>query len=484
MHINEEVIQQKINALFLKNSLPVTSILRLPQQGSNRIYHRVYSNETSYIVTFGDNVKENQAFHHFSDHFHKKGLAVPQVNDRSDDGLIYFQEDFGDTSLLSILEKEGYTPKVFGLFANSLKELAHLQVKGDKGLDYKMTITSKKFGKEAIMADFLYFKYYFLDALQQPYDKELLLQEFSTLSTILANSQHEHFMFRDFQSRNIMVTDERDVHFIDFQGGMKGAVQYDVASLLWQAKAALPKDWKDKLLAIYKTELKSIISKPFEEENFDERYNGYVLIRLLQVMGAYGFRGLFERKAHFLTSIPLGLENLRDFLAETTLLNRFPTLKSVLEICVSPEIYNRFVPTKATEQTPLKVTINSFSFIKNGYPPDPSVNGGGFVFDCRGILNPGRVEEHKTQSGEDEPVKNYLEFNTKMNEFLQSVYSMVDISVEDYLKRDFSSLMVNFGCTGGQHRSVYAANALARHLKNKFGVPVTVTHLNKEGWRR
>ena len=230
--------------------------------------------------------------------------------------------------------------------------------------------------------------------------------------------------------------------------------------------------------------MKSLISKPFEEENFDERYNGYVLIRLLQVMGAYGFRGLFERKAHFLTSIPLGLENLRDFLAETTLLNGFPTLKSVLEICVSPEIYNRFVPTKATEHTPLKVSINSFSFIKNGYPPDPSVNGGGFVFDCRGILNPGRVEEHKTQSGEDEPVKHYLEFNTKMNEFLQSVYSIVDISVEDYLKRDFSSLMVNFGCTGGQHRSVYAANALARHLKNKFGVPVTVTHLNKEGWRK
>lgn len=484
MYINEEAIQEKIQTLFSKNFLPVSSILRLPQQGSTRIYYRVMSNDSSYIVTYGDNIKENQAFHYFSKHFHKKGLAVPGVFDMSEDCLLYIQEDFGDVSLMSILEKEGYTPKVFNLFANSLKALANLQVKGDKGLDYKMTITSKKFGKEAIMADFLYFKYYFLDALQQPYDKELLLQEFAALSSILANAHYKHFMFRDFQSRNILVTDDRDVHFIDFQGGMKGAVQYDVASMLWQAKAALPKDWKDKLLVIYKAELKTLINKPFEEENFDERYNGYVLIRLLQVMGAYGFRGLFERKAHFLTSIPLGLENLRDFMADTTMLDGFPTLKSVLEFCVSPHIYNRFVPTRATDATPLKVSINSFSYIKNGYPPDPSVNGGGFVFDCRGILNPGRIEEHKTQSGEDEPVKNYLEFNTKMTEYLQSVYSIVDISVEDYLKRDFSSLMVNFGCTGGQHRSVYAANALARHLKNKFGVSVSVEHLNKDGWKR
>ena len=452
MHINEEAIQEKINALFSKNFLPVTSITRLPQQGSTRIYYRVLSNDSSYIVTYGDNVKENRAFHYFSKHFHKKGLAVPLVYAMSEDELVYIQEDFGDTSLLHILEKDGYSEKVFTLFAKSLKELAQLQVKADKGLDYKMTITSKKFGKEAIMADLLYFKYYFLDAIQQPYDKELLLQEFAVLSTVLANATHKHFMFRDFQSRNILVTDERDVHFIDFQGGMKGAVQYDVASLLWQAKAALPKDWKDKLYDIYKTELRTLVSKEFDEQSFDERYNGYVLIRLLQVMGAYGFRGLFERKAHFLTSIPLGLDNLKDFMAHSSLLEEFPTLKAVLQMCVSP--------------------------------PDPSKNGGGFVFDCRGILNPGRVEEHKTQSGEDEPVKNYLEYNTKMNAFLQSVYSIVDISVEDYLNRDFSSLMVNFGCTGGQHRSVYAANALARHLKNKFGVDITVRHLNKENWRK
>ncbi len=484
MHINEEAIQEKINALFSKNFLPVTSITRLPQQGSNRIYYRVLSNETSYIVTYGDNIKENRAFNYFSKHFHKKGLAVPLVFSMSEDELVYIQEDFGDTSLLNVLEKDGYSEKVFTLFAKSLKELAQLQVKADKGLDYKMTITSKRFGKEAIMADLLYFKYYFLDAIQQPYDKELLLQEFAVLSSVLANATHKHFMFRDFQSRNILVTDERDVHFIDFQGGMKGAVQYDVASLLWQAKAALPKDWKDKLYDIYKTELKTLVSKEFDEQSFDERYNGYVLIRLLQVMGAYGFRGLFERKAHFLTSIPLGLDNLKDFMAHSSLLEEFPTLKAVLQMCVSPAVYEAFVPTKATAESPLKVTINSFSYIKNGYPPDPSANGGGFVFDCRGILNPGRVEEHKTQSGEDEPVKNYLEYNTKMNTFLQSVYSIVDISVEDYLNRDFSSLMVNFGCTGGQHRSVYAANALARHLKNKFGVDITVRHLNKDNWRK
>ncbi len=484
MHKTEHEIQESIQSLFDGEQLPVSHIKRLPQQGSNRIYYRVSSGDQSYIVTYGNNLKENESFIYFSKHFSTKGLAVPRVFAVSADGSLYMQEDFGDSSLLHELERNGFSDEVFKLYKKSLEALANLQVKGDAGLDYNKTITSKRFGKEAVMADLLYFKYYFLDAIQLPYDKQLLLKDFDALSQRLDESDQEFFMVRDFQSRNIMVTNDGEVHFIDFQGGMRGAPQYDVASLLWQAKAALPKEWKDLLWKHYQAYINTLISTKIDENVFEERYEGFVLIRLLQVMGAYGFRGLFERKAHFLTSIPLGLENLKTFMGGTDLLKKYPTLSSVLEMCTSEEVHKSFLTTKATENSKLEVTINSFSYIKNGYPPDPSENGGGFVFDCRGILNPGRIDEYKTQSGEDEPVQAYLEQNTKMNEYLQAVFALVDISVEDYLKRDFSSLMVNFGCTGGQHRSVYSANALARHLKNKFAVKVNVQHLNKAGWRK
>jgi hypothetical protein len=291
-------------------------------------------------------------------------------------------------------------------------------------------------------------------------------------------------MFRDFQSRNIMISDDDAVHFIDYQGGMNGAPQYDVASLLWQAKANLPDDWKQYLLNDYMDAFEKVTEKEMDRDLFQNQYNGYVLIRLLQVLGAYGFRGLFERKAHFLTSIPLALHNLKSFTSHQSIAIAVPEFKKVLDYCISEEIIERFTPVQATEETPLVVTINSFSFIKTGYPKDETVNGGGFVFDMRGILNPGRFDEYKCLSGLDKPVKDFLEQQTKMPEFLNSVYSIVDISVEDYIKRDFESLMINFGCTGGQHRSVYAAEAVARHLKNKFKVKINLLHNNKENWKK
>ena len=288
-------------------------------------------------------------------------------------------------------------------------------------------------------------------------------------------------MYRDFQSRNIMVKDDA-VHFIDFQGGMKGAIQYDVASLLWQAKANLSEQWKKDLMEYYIEEVNQLLDKPVDKKTFINQYQGFVLIRLLQVLGAYGFRGLFERKAHFLTSIPLALKNLKDFLKHHTLQPSLPFLESILAIVVKDETIQKFENTKASESTPLLIRINSFSYLKNGYPKDVTKNGGGFVFDCRGILNPGRIDEYKIQSGLDKPVKDYLEQHTKMPQFLNSIYDIVDIAVEDYLKRGFENLDINFGCTGGQHRSVFAAEAVNRHLKNKFNVKTTIQHLNKENW--
>lgn len=279
-----------------------------------------------------------------------------------------------------------------------------------------------------------------------------------------------------------MITPDDIVHFIDYQGGMKGAPQYDVASLLWQAKANLPDDWKQHLLEDYISAFEEIVNESVDREVFRSQYNGYVLIRLLQVLGAYGFRGLFERKAHFLTSIPLALQNLKWFINNQSIGIAVPEFKKVLELCISDEVIAEFTPVQATDETPLVVTVNSFSFIKTGYPKDETKNGGGFVFDMRSLLNPGRFEEYKHLSGLDKPVKDFLEQKTKMPDFLNGVYNIIDIAVEDYIKRGFESLVINFGCTGGQHRSVYAAEAIARHLRNKFKVKIELAHQNRENW--
>jgi RNase adapter protein RapZ len=452
----------------------------LPQSGSDRRYFRLHGKQRNTVIgTYGLNVQENETFIYFSRHFKERQLNVPEVWAVNEEGTTYLQEDFGNTSLLQLLETKGITQEVYDLFKNSLHELARLQVLGDEGLDYKRCLTNEEFGKQAIMADLLYFKYYFLDALRKPYDKQKLIDDFEALSTYLTHTEYKYFMFRDFQSRNIMVKEDRSVHFIDFQGGMKGAPQYDVASMLWQARANLPDEWKQALLEDYMNSFESIIQNPLDRAIFQSQYNGYVLIRLLQVLGAYGFRGLFERKAQFLTSIPAALKNLRWFMENHSLGIAVPEFRKVLGICVEDEIIERFSPIQASEQTPLVVKIASFSY-RNGLPEDTSGNGGGFVFDCRGIENPGRYETYKEVHGRDKPVIDFLERQTRMLEFMNSVFDIVDISVEDYIQRGFTSLMVSFGCTGGQHRSVYAADALARHLKNKYKVNVQVTHREQE----
>ncbi len=445
------------------------------------MYFRLHTENGSLIATYNENIPENKTFINFSRHFKGIGAPVPEISVINETASLYLQQDFGDRSLLNELEDHGQNEYVFGLYKKSLKALAHLQIHADKVMDYNYCITSKEFGKQAILSDLLYFKYYFLDTLKIPYDKEKLINDFEELSTYLAYADHKYFMFRDFQSRNIMIQ-QGEVYFIDYQGGMKGALQYDVASLLWQAKAELSDEWKSKLLDYYMDEVETILQQPIGRERFESQYNGYVLIRLLQVLGAYGFRGLFERKAHFLTSIPLALRNLKWFISNKQFGIELPEFERLLKLIVKIPVISRFEPVKANEETALVVKINSFSFLKTGYPKDETKNGGGFVFDCRGILNPGRIEEFKPQSGQDKPVKDFLEQQTKMPEFLNNVYNIVDITVEDYIKRDFENLEINFGCTGGQHRSVYAADALARHLKNKFGVKIELSHNNKQHW--
>ena len=474
----QEIIEN-IRTLFSAYSKePIIDIAKIPQSGSIRIYFRILTGKASFIATHGINVKENQAFIYFSRQFKKNKCPVPEIYAVSEDETIYIQEDFGDISLLNKLEEHGPNEYVYALFQQSLKALVHLQVKGAHKLNYSHCLTSREFGRQAILSDLLYFKYYFLDALQLPYDKQKLVDEFEKFSSYLSQADHKHFMFRDFQSRNIMIADDK-VHFIDYQGGMKGALQYDVASMLWQAKAGLSEAWKNSLLNYYMDCAEQVLETQINRERFESQYNGYVLIRMLQVLGAYGFRGLFERKAHFLTSIPLGLKNLRWFLANKQVGMSLPEFERIAISMVSDDIVTRFEPVQATPETPLTVHINSFSY-KKGVPADASGNGGGFVFDCRSILNPGRIDAFKSQTGRDKSVKDFLEQQTKMPLFLNSVYDLCDIAVEDYIERKFESLQVSFGCTGGQHRSVYAADALARHLRNKFRVKVNLHHLVQE----
>lgn len=471
-------VKEEITALFKSFSKEaITNIEKLPQSGGDRVYYRVFTTGQNFIATYSANLRETETFLYFTDTFKNAGAPVPEIYAVNADKTLYIQEDFGNASLLNVLEVEGLNDSTKDLYKKTLRSLAQLQINGDKDLDYTQCITGKEFGKQAILSDLLYFKYYFLDTLKIPYDKEKLGNDLDALSEYLNRADHKYFMFRDFQSRNVMV--QKDVFFIDYQGGMKGALQYDVASLLWQAKAGLTDEWKNELLEYYISCAEKELNQKIDRERFLSQYNGYVLIRLLQVLGAYGFRGLFERKAHFLTSIPLALRNLKWFLQNKKIGISVPEFERMLNLIVGDEVILKFEPVKATQDSPLTVRIKSFSFLKTGYPKNVADNGGGFVFDCRGILNPGRIDEHKQETGRDKPVQNYLTEKTRMDEFLAGVFSVVDISVEDYIKRDFEHLEINFGCTGGQHRSVYAADATARHLRNKFSVKTEVIHLEQ-----
>lgn len=451
----------------------------LRQAGSNRQYFRINTGDQAFILTNNPgNIAENNAFIEFTKHFHAKGLHVPEICLTCPDKSFYVQSDLGDVSLFDCIQQEGFSDHVKLLFKSTCEELAKLQVIGGEELDYNNCIATKSFDKQAIYSDLLYFLYYFVRALDLPYDKNLLLNDFELLSSYLTQEEHHYFMHRDCQSRNVMIKNEK-AYFIDYQGGMQGALQYDIASLLWQARAQMPYAWREELVAYYFDQVNQLLHGKLNKAEFLNNYDGFVLIRMLQTLGAYGFRGLFERKQHFIASIPYALKNLKWFLDNKGLPLRLPALRKVLEAIVADEVLKKFETVTATDDSKLKIKVNSFSYRK-GIPQDEFGNGGGFVFDCRGILNPGRIEEYKTLTGRDKPVQEYLIHKTHMPNFLQHVYGLVGISVEDYLKRGFEGLTISFGCTGGQHRSVFAADSLTAFLKEKYKVQVEICHIEQE----
>lgn len=457
------------------------NVTLMPASGSDRRYVRMSNEKHSVVGAYNPDKRENNTFFYFTQVFGKHKMPVPEIIAKSKDKQFYLLQDLGNTSLFELLEKEGFTEHIKGLFKKSIDNLIRFHWEAGKEIDYSLCFAAQAFDRSQILSDLLYFKYYFVDLMKIHYNKPRLLEELEAWSRSLASARPQTFMYRDFQSRNIQVVDD-EVYFIDYQGGMLGMPQYDLASLLWQARAQLPNDWKNELVNYYFSNLSSVPETPsFNEMDFRRVYLECVLLRILQTLGAYGFRGLLERKPHFIKSIKPALQQLSFFLETYGHIPAHSELRSVLEQLVKPEITAQFegIDKAVVQNSPLKISVYSFSY-KKGIPADVSGHGGGFVFDCRGVLNPGRIEQYKTITGKEASVIEYLQTKTLMPQFLDSVFATVDISVDDYLKRGFDHLTVSFGCTGGQHRSVFAAEAMVQHLKDKYGLTAEVLHMEQE----
>ena len=444
------------------------NIEALPTSGSNRKYYRLQQDEISLIGVNGESIEENSAFIHLARHFHKNGLNVPKVVAVSDDEIFYLQQDLGDSILFDSI-KGGRLTGVFSreekeLLHKTISKLAEFQVKGADGLDFNICYPLSEFNRRSVLWDLNYFKYNFLKTTGLEFSEDRLENDFEKIAEVLLKDKSETFMYRDFQSRNVIIF-EGEPYFIDFQGGRKGPVFYDVASFLWQAKANFPSDLRDELIQTYITSLMKF--QDVDVSEFMENLRQYVLFRTLQVLGAYGFRGYFEKKPHFIQSVPFALNNLSELLEDG--FEEYPYLDSLLRKMVN---LKQFADTQKRELT---VRVYSFAY-KKGIPNDISGNGGGYVFDCRAINNPGKFERYSGVTGLDEPVIKFLEDDGEMIEFLENIYPLVDKHIKRYIDRGFTDLMISFGCTGGQHRSVYAAQHVAEHIYKEFGVKVSLVH--------
>ncbi|MGN0214775.1 MAG: phosphotransferase [Muribaculaceae bacterium] len=464
--MNQDVLKQLYKQYTGSDA---TEIIELPSSGSNRHYFRLKDGERSLIGAIGNNLKENEAFLYMDSHFHKKGLNVPKVVAISDDHMAYLQEDLGDVSLFGSIEK-GRLTRVFSeeekqIIAKTIRMLPEIQFNGADGMDFSKCYPASEFNSRSIMWDLNYFKYCFLKATGLEFDEDRLEDDFHSMTEVLLRSSSATFMYRDFQSRNVMIKDGQP-WFIDFQGGRKGPFYYDVASFLWQAKANFPDSLREEMIEQYIQALRKF--KPVDPHYFKAQLRHFVLFRTLQVLGAYGFRGYFEKKPHFMQSVPYAIANLRNLIREPY--TEYPYLTNVLEQLVRMKQFS-----DELQKHTLTVKVLSFAY-KKGIPNDTTGNGGGFTFDCRAINNPGKYDRYKPYTGLDDKVIKFLESESEVGTFLEHAYALVDASVKRYIERGFTNLMVCFGCTGGQHRSVYCAQHMAEHINQKFNVKVELIH--------
>ena len=444
--------------------------------GSGRNVIRLSTDPVSAIGILYNVREENVAFLEFSRHFLRHGLPVPQIYGEDLNHGAYLEEDLGDTTLFDFLSKnragENIAPEVVEAYRKVVAVLPRFQVEAGRDLNYDVSYPRDSFDRQSITWDLNYFKYYFLRLAGIPFNEQRLEDDFDRLTDFLLSAPRDYFMYRDFQSRNVMLRDGQPF-FLDYQGGRKGALQYDIASLLYDAKADLPPELRQHLLDLYIEKLSAFVK--VERESFLHHYYAYVYVRIMQALGAYGFRGFYERKAHFLQSVPYALKNLRWLSHNVKLPIALPTLMEAFNSMLASEK----LQSLASEADNLTVRVFSFSFHR-GLPKDESGNGGGFIFDGRSLPNPGREERFKTLTGRDAPVIDYLNQQQSVHQFLASVMSLVDASVTEYQRRGFKNLMVSFGCTGGQHRSVFLAEQLAKRLRGRSGVEVVLHHRELE----
>src|SRR6266446_375235 len=444
--------------------------------GSGRKIVRLGNEKAGAIGILYDVREENVAFVEFSRHFRQHGLPVPEIYEQDLEKGAYIQEDLGDVTLFDFLSKnrtgDSISPQAVEAYRKAVAVLPRFQVEAGRDLNYKVCYPRDSFDRQSISWDLNYFKYYFLRLAGIAFNEQALEDDFGRLTKLLLSAPRDYFLYRDFQSRNIMLRDG-EPFFLDYQGGRKGALQYDIASLLYDAKADLPPQLRQQLLYHYLDTLARFLT--LDREAFLRYYYAYVYIRIMQALGAYGFRGFYERKAHFLQSVPYALKNLRWLLHNVRLPVPLPALMDAFKGMLASEKLQGL----ASEAENLIVRIFSFSFHQD-IPKDESGNGGGFVFDGRSLPNPGREERFKTLTGKDASVIDYLNQQESVHQFLAGVLSLVDSSISSYQQRGFKNLMVSFGCTGGQHRSVFLAEQLAKRLRNRNGVEVAVRHLELE----
>lgn len=451
---------------------PCAECLALGANGSSRHYYRLVGSGKSAIGCIADDLRENEAFFAYSRHLHARGIHVPELYAVADDRRHYLQQDLGDQTLYGLLREKkqqggGFDAEMLALYKQALDDLHNIQVAG-RDLDFSLAYPRPAFDRRSILWDLNYFKYYFLKLQHIPFDEERLEDDFDRFADLLLTTDTNYFLYRDFNPRNIMLPTTHSplttLYYIDYQGGRRGAAQYDVASLLYSAKSDLPQAIRNELLQHYV----ALHGDP----HFMDHFWHYVLVRILQTLGAYGYRGLYERKPYFIESIPLALNNLRLLLQDhPDLLANLPELRNDVDALN----VSTCQPINLSTDT-LTVTVQSFSY-KQGLPDDPSGNGGGHIFDCRALPNPGRYPEYKSYTGKDHPVIEFLQREPAVDLFLQNAMSIVTQSVDKYLERHFANLSVAFGCTGGQHRSVYCAEQLAARLKEKYpAVNVVIKH--------
>lgn len=449
--------------------------------GSGRAILRLCGGGFSAIGVVHSVREENRAFIEFSRHFRANGLPVPEIYAEDPNEGAYLEEDLGDVTLFDYLNShrsgEVIAPEAVAAYREVIVQLPRFQVDAGRSVNYKVCYPRASFDRQSIAWDLNYFKYYFLRLSGVPFSEQALEVDFGRLTKFLLAADHEYFLYRDFQSRNVMLHGGHP-YFLDYQGGRKGALQYDIASLLYDGKADLPPTLREELLGYYLECLSQHTS--FSRDQFLEFYYGYVYIRIMQALGAYGFRGFYERKAHFLQSVPYALKNLRWLAENVKLPVELPALMEAFKrMSESDKLQDLVVPADSVQSDGLTVRIYSFSF-HGDKPVDESGNGGGFVFDARSLPNPGREERFKQLTGKDDLVINYLKQQASVNQYFANVRALVDESVSVYRRRGFSRLMVSFGCTGGQHRSVFLAESLAKYLRDENQVNVIVRHLSLE----